>query len=712
MVKERPVVINLHNPTHLIIWQYTLLISAFFGLGTSLNINILAFGILTLSILSLSASLFFKSRPLILTSTALKLPQGTIHGCAPQSVLSLRFIEETTLEIEIGNQNEKTKEKLDLNYLSKEDANRLWLWIAKHLSHAQIDSQTRGALLNWQQYRILPTEESTDNENSSVNTQLELTFIPQSLLSASSGRRSLLIKTLGQIWLTLCLICSAILLAVSMNLGTPKDTFDYHPLYGFLENLTPVVFNRLCPVEILGTIAIGITILLIICAVLRQIRPNSLFIDHLGLTLQYRQLVSSQTDSYSTIFHSHIPWLAIGSIKLCKAFPLSTTSDCLLFERTENKSSFRLPLNFMQTPKEKQLLLALLQKYQQNHDYQIDKAVIDALKNSSDYVPEYTQLWLKSFQQKQEQKVSHSVTDSVRQPNLEIIQEIASGGQATTYIVKKRSAYQNNEKVTAEEMVVLKEFFLPTKNEAIYKTQIDKFEKTAAHLKKLHHPNLVRIDSYFVDGPRACLLLEYIEGTTLAESVSKDGVFSETKAVNLALTMCDILIYLHAQNPPLLHLDFTPDNLILDKKDQLKLIDLDCCQVHDNKAEDSQNSHGTKRRTVIGKKNYIPREQFQGRPDNRSDIFGLGATLFFLTTGQKPNPLAILSPQKYNLVLSEGFNAIVAKAAAVFADDRYSSAEELKTEFLLLKESLEANYRTNSTTALPPPIRTPIKKHR
>jgi hypothetical protein len=716
MVKERPLAIKLHNPTNYIVWQYVLLISGFLLITTTRLNDVYGYGILSLLVLLLCACYFLKPQPLILTNTNIFLPQEVMKEYSLQSIKSVKLTRYTHLEFEIAKQNETKKESLDLCYLSKEDANLLWLWIGKHLSHARIDSQTREDLLNWRQYRTLAIDQSKNKEPSSnlanENTQMELTFTPQSLLSASPGLKSLLIKISGQIWLTLCLIyCTAILLSITSSeisgklLSQSSTIF----LFVFLINQTPLVLYDICPKDALGIIALLVTIPLITCSLIRQTRPNSAFIDHLGLTLQYRQLVSREADAYSTIFHSHIPWPAIGRVRLYKTFPLSAAPDYLLFERVDDKPPFSLPLNFMRTNKEKQRLLSLLQKYQDNHNYQIDTLVLDCLKGTSSYTPEYTQLWLKNLHQKQETEldISSQATVSVCRPKLEIVKEIASGGQAMTYKAKKKGTvnetnYQrDDEEQTIEELIVLKEFFLPIKNETIYQTQVTKFEKAVALLKALHHPNLVRIDDYFIDGQKACLILEYIEGSTLAESILKDGVLSELKAVDLAMSMCDILTYLHGQNPPLLHLDFTPENLILDNKNQLKLIDLDSCLVHRESATQSQYSSSSRNQTIIGKQNYIPREQFQGHPEIRSDIFALGATLFYLTTAEKPEAFATLHPRKYNEALSEGFDAIVGKAASVLADDRYSSAEELKREFLLLKGSLVADGGINTTTQIP-----------
>jgi serine/threonine protein kinase len=101
--------------------------------------------------------------------------------------------------------------------------------------------------------------------------------------------------------------------------------------------------------------------------------------------------------------------------------------------------------------------------------------------------------------------------------------------------------------------------------------------------------------------------------------------------------MLDVLNYLHSLSPPVVHRDFTPDNLVLDQANQLYLIDFEVARLHKGESNASA--------TMVGKHSYIPPEQIRGNPSPASDLYALGATLYFLYMGKDPEPLSRLSLQ-------------------------------------------------------------------
>src|SRR5581483_5192636 len=99
--------------------------------------------------------------------------------------------------------------------------------------------------------------------------------------------------------------------------------------------------------------------------------------------------------------------------------------------------------------------------------------------------------------------------------------------------------------------------------------------------------------------------------------------------------MCEILAYLHGLEPPVVHRDFTPDNLMITDDGTLKLLDFNVAMSADNAATSS---------TAVGKHAYMAPEQFRGLPEPKSDIYSLGATLHFLLTGRDPEPISVSHP--------------------------------------------------------------------
>jgi serine/threonine-protein kinase len=121
-----------------------------------------------------------------------------------------------------------------------------------------------------------------------------------------------------------------------------------------------------------------------------------------------------------------------------------------------------------------------------------------------------------------------------------------------------------------------------------------------------------------------------------------------------------------------IHRDFTPDNLILNSKGKLKLIDFNVAQ------QIQEGSTGT----IVGKHAYVPPEQFRGKAVLQSDLYAFGATLHYLLTGADPEPISVSSPASKNVLISAGFDEIVKRATALQTNKRYQSAEEIEKELL------------------------------
>jgi len=215
----------------------------------------------------------------------------------------------------------------------------------------------------------------------------------------------------------------------------------------------------------------------------------------------------------------------------------------------------------------------------------------------------------------------------------------------------------------------LKEFLLPVYVDVSARRRaLEIFEKEARLLKELSHPNVVKLVDYFVEDHRAYLVLEHIDGKSLRQIVQQEGARAEDEVRSLAAQMCAILEYLHSQSPPVVHRDFTPDNLILRKDGTLKLIDFNVAQQSDDSSALS---------SVVGKPNYLSPEQFRGAPVPQSDIYALGACLQFLLTGEDPIAIISSNPSLSRDDVSAELSAIVQKATQPQLVDRFASASEI-----------------------------------
>ena len=194
------------------------------------------------------------------------------------------------------------------------------------------------------------------------------------------------------------------------------------------------------------------------------------------------------------------------------------------------------------------------------------------------------------------------------------------------------------------------------------------FAREAAFLTRLNHPNIVKVLDHFIEGNRDYLVLEFIPGLTLRQQVQLSGPFPEQHVIEIGKHIARILYYLHGLQPPLVHRDLTPDNLIIREPERtIALIDFGAANEFVGKVTG----------TLIGKQCYIPPEQFRGHATPQSDIYALGATLYFLLTGVDPTPITVSRPCTIEPAISEHLDEVIAKATAIELDNRFATAMEL-----------------------------------
>ncbi|MEA5582521.1 serine/threonine-protein kinase [Nodularia harveyana UHCC-0300] len=169
------------------------------------------------------------------------------------------------------------------------------------------------------------------------------------------------------------------------------------------------------------------------------------------------------------------------------------------------------------------------------------------------------------------------------------------------------------------------------------------FEREAETLKSLSHPAIPRYLDYFeLNSPSIkgfALVQSYIPHKTLEQYLQAGRTFTEADIKQLAIAVLEILTYLHGLHPPVIHRDLKPSNILLGERSgnsvgQVYLVDFGSVQTV------LAAEAGT--RTVVGTYGYMPQEQFGARTVPASDLYSLGATLIYLSTGTHPADL----PQK------------------------------------------------------------------
>ncbi|HEY9714755.1 MAG TPA: serine/threonine-protein kinase, partial [Chroococcales cyanobacterium] len=136
-----------------------------------------------------------------------------------------------------------------------------------------------------------------------------------------------------------------------------------------------------------------------------------------------------------------------------------------------------------------------------------------------------------------------------------------------------------------------------------------------------------------------------------------------------ASQIAEVLNFLHSNDPKVIYRDLKPSNIMIDTKDRVKLVDFGIARPY----EETDNTH-------VVSAGYSPPEQYWGGADPRSDIYALGATMFFLLTGQEPLALQTSYPRKINPEVSERTDLIVQRATQQDVWMRYQTAPEMKND--------------------------------
>ncbi len=163
---------------------------------------------------------------------------------------------------------------------------------------------------------------------------------------------------------------------------------------------------------------------------------------------------------------------------------------------------------------------------------------------------------------------------------------------------------------------------------------IEGFLREARAAAQLNHPNIVAVHDVFVEAERKlyCYSMEYVEGLTASQLVQSQGVLKRSQALHLTYQIAKALGQAHRQG--LVHRDVKPDNILITKGGSAKLLDLGLVRDRIMQAPES----GSRVLSIVGTPEYSAPEQHRNPKQAvpGSDVYSLGATLFFLLVGRPP----------------------------------------------------------------------------
>jgi hypothetical protein len=229
-----------------------------------------------------------------------------------------------------------------------------------------------------------------------------------------------------------------------------------------------------------------------------------------------------------------------------------------------------------------------------------------------------------------------------------------------------------------------------------------RFYQEATAAGRLSHPNIVAIhDVLDVEGV-PYIVMECLEGRTLADLIAAEGRLDPSRAVRLFVQVCDALDYAHARG--VVHRDIKPGNIVVTAGDVAKVTDFGIARV--------TGSTVTQTGAVLGTPAYMAPEQLRGRvPDGRSDIFAVAVSLYEALAGVNPFQADELAAVLYRVVheppaplagrdprVSARLAAAVERALAKTPTERFASAGELGQA---LASAIAAPTERLPTAALP-----------
>lgn len=210
--------------------------------------------------------------------------------------------------------------------------------------------------------------------------------------------------------------------------------------------------------------------------------------------------------------------------------------------------------------------------------------------------------------------------------------------------------------------------------------------REAQIVSKFQSAPIVRVNDYFEENATSYMVMEYIDYTTLTDTLQENKkVLTPEQVIQIGSQLCDALEEIH--NADVLHRDIAPDNIFINAEGKVKVIDFGSARL---------SKEDTLERLILVKEGFSPVEQYEVINVNENlqqawtDVYALGATLYYCVTGVRPeesrirktnvdNGLSdIQEPKELNPNVSENLNNTIMKAMAINSHERFKSATEMK----------------------------------
>lgn len=258
-----------------------------------------------------------------------------------------------------------------------------------------------------------------------------------------------------------------------------------------------------------------------------------------------------------------------------------------------------------------------------------------------------------------------------------IVDKIGVGGMADVYL---------GEDTLLGRQVAIKVLHANFANDDEFVTR---FKREAQAAGKLNHPNIVNMYDVGFDQDLHYIVMEYVDGETLKEYITRHGRLSIDEAVKFTIAIAEGLEHAHTMG--IVHCDIKPHNVIITRTGRVKVTDFGIARA--------MNATNTVMYTnsILGSAHYLSPEQASGKPvDGNTDIYSLGVVLYEMLTGRVPfegeTPIAVAlkhvrekvaPPTRYNPSIPPLLEAVVMKALSKNPTDRFDSISDMISDLRL-----------------------------
>ncbi len=271
--------------------------------------------------------------------------------------------------------------------------------------------------------------------------------------------------------------------------------------------------------------------------------------------------------------------------------------------------------------------------------------------------------------------MSQTAGPTVFNERYELHRKLARGGMSDVYLARD---------LLLDRPVAVKVLFPEYAKD---ETFVERFRREAQAAANLNHPNIVAIFDWGQQGSTYFIVMEYVEGRSLAEVIRSEGPLHPTRAAEITADMAAALGFAHKNG--VVHRDVKPGNVLISSNGHVKMADFGIAQ-----ALSGGQANLTQAGSVMGTATYFSPEQAQGKPvDPRSDLYSLGCVLYEMLTARPPftgeSPVAIaykhvqespVRPSALGVTVPAALEAIDIKLLQKPPSARYASADDARAD--------------------------------